>query len=102
MSAVLLAVFNDYETAERVRVILVRDGFPTDRVELTASCDLGRAALPRNARPTFRELSSDHYRASAWCDRDGTCDRDSSASSSGRRGGTRSRESRMGARGCQA
>ena len=37
MSAVILAVFNDYETAERVRVMLVRDGFPTDRVELTAS-----------------------------------------------------------------
>ena len=45
MSAVLLAVFNDYEAAERVRVMLVRDGFPTDRVELTASCELGRAGL---------------------------------------------------------
>src|SRR5438105_14315325 len=45
MSAVLLAVFNDYETAERVRVMLVRDGFPTDRVELTASCELGRASF---------------------------------------------------------
>jgi hypothetical protein len=32
MSAVLLAVFNDYEAAERVRIDLVRDGFPTDRV----------------------------------------------------------------------
>ena len=45
MSAVLLAVFNDCETAERVRVMLVRDGFPTDRVELTAPGDLGRAGL---------------------------------------------------------
>jgi hypothetical protein len=45
MSAVLLAVFNDYETAERVRVALVRDGFPTDRVQLTASCELGCAGL---------------------------------------------------------
>ena len=44
MSAVILAVFNDFETAERVRVSLVRDGFPTDRVELTAPCELGRAA----------------------------------------------------------
>ena len=43
MSAVLLAVFNDYETAERVRLTLFRDGFPTDRVELTAACELGRA-----------------------------------------------------------
>lgn len=45
MSAVLLAVFPDYETAERLRVKLVQDGFPTDRVELTATRDLGRAAL---------------------------------------------------------
>jgi hypothetical protein len=44
MSAVLLAVFNNYEAAERVRLELVRDGFPTDRVELTAACDPGRAA----------------------------------------------------------
>ena len=44
MSAVLLAVFNDYETAERVRLTLFRDGFPTDRVELTAACELGRAS----------------------------------------------------------
>jgi hypothetical protein len=43
MSAVLLAVFNDYDAADRVRVDLVRDGFPTDRVELTASCEPGRA-----------------------------------------------------------
>jgi hypothetical protein len=44
MSAVILAVFNDYETAYQVRAILVRDGFPTDRVELTAPCELGRVA----------------------------------------------------------
>lgn len=43
MSAVLLAVFNDYDSAERVRVDLFRDGFPTDRVELTACCEPGRA-----------------------------------------------------------
>jgi hypothetical protein len=52
MSAVLLAVFNDYETADRARIALVRDGFPTDRVELTAACEPGRAGchpaeLPR-------------------------------------------------------
>ncbi len=45
MSAVLLAVFSDYEAAERVRVALVQDGFPTDRVDLTAHHDLGRAGL---------------------------------------------------------
>ena len=44
MSAVILAVFSDYETADRVRANLVRDGFPTDRVELTAPCELGRVA----------------------------------------------------------
>jgi hypothetical protein len=52
MSAVLLAVYNDYEAADRARVQLVRDGFPTDRVELTAACEPGRAGcepadLPR-------------------------------------------------------
>jgi len=45
MSTLILAVFNDYETAERVRTALVKDGFPTDRVELTAPCELGRAGL---------------------------------------------------------
>jgi hypothetical protein len=45
MSAVLLAVFNEYKVAERVRVELVRDGFPTDRVDLTAGCEPGRAGL---------------------------------------------------------
>ena len=44
MSAVILAVFNDYESANRVRTELIRDGFPTDRVELTAPLELGRAA----------------------------------------------------------
>jgi hypothetical protein len=45
MSAVLLAIFNEFKVAERVRVELVRDGFPTDRVELTAGCEPGRAGL---------------------------------------------------------
>jgi hypothetical protein len=45
MSAVLLAVYYDHEAARRVRVILIRDEFPTDRVDLTASDDLGRAGL---------------------------------------------------------
>ena len=45
MSAVLVAIFNEYKVAERVRVKLVRDGFPTDRVELTAGCEPGRAGL---------------------------------------------------------
>ena len=45
MSAVLLGVFNEYKVAQRVRIELVRDGFPTDRVELTAGCEPGRAGL---------------------------------------------------------
>jgi hypothetical protein len=45
MSAVILAVFNEYAAADRVRTRLVGDGFPTDRVELTASCEPGRAGL---------------------------------------------------------
>jgi hypothetical protein len=50
MSAVLLAMFNDYVVADRVRTLLVQDGFPTDRVELTACCEPGRAALePANS-----------------------------------------------------
>jgi hypothetical protein len=45
MSAVLLAIFNDHATADRIRMELFQDGFPTDRVELTACCEPGRAAL---------------------------------------------------------
>jgi len=45
MSAVLLAVFGQHGEAERVRTRLVRDGFPTDRVELTSSAEPGRAGL---------------------------------------------------------
>jgi hypothetical protein len=45
MSAVLVAVFNDHATAEDVRTALVKDGFPTDRVELTSSEELGQVNL---------------------------------------------------------
>ena len=45
MSAVLLAIFTDYSSADRVRMELFREGFPTDRYELTASCEPGRAAF---------------------------------------------------------
>ena len=45
MSAVLLAVFKEYDVAERVLIGLVRDGFPTDRVELTCRHAPGRAGL---------------------------------------------------------
>ena len=45
MSAVLLAIFPDYDVASRIRMALFEDGFPTDRIELTACCEPGRAAL---------------------------------------------------------
>jgi hypothetical protein len=51
MSAFLLAVFSDYATATRVRTALVVDGFPTDRVDLTAGCDHGRAAFAPGGSP---------------------------------------------------
>jgi len=56
MSAVLLAVFNEYGLADRVRTKLVNDGFPTDRVELTASCEPGRAGVHPAASPRARFL----------------------------------------------
>jgi hypothetical protein len=60
MSAVLLAVFDEYGVADRVRTRLVGDGFPTDRVELTASCEPGRAGLhpAASARAKFAQYFS--------------------------------------------
>ncbi len=50
MSAVLLAVFADHATAEGLRTRLVKDGFPTDRVELTSRRELGQVKLvPRES-----------------------------------------------------
>jgi hypothetical protein len=45
MSAVLVAIFADHATAAGVRTRLVKDGFPTDRVEVTSSRELGQVAL---------------------------------------------------------
>ena len=45
MSAVLVAAFNDHATADAVRTRLVKDGFPTDRVELTSCQELGQVKL---------------------------------------------------------
>jgi hypothetical protein len=64
MSAVLLAVFERSAQAEQVRTELVRDGFPTDRVELTARDETGRAGLQpadsreQQLRQYFRTLFS--------------------------------------------
>jgi hypothetical protein len=54
MSAVLLALFDDFLLAERARVSLVRDGFPTDRVELTAGAEPGRAGVLPASSPQER------------------------------------------------
>lgn len=49
MSAILVAVFEDHTTAENIRTQLVKDGFPTDRVELTSLQELGQVKLiPRD------------------------------------------------------
>jgi hypothetical protein len=45
MSAVLAAVFDSPSIGEAVRTQLVKDGFPTDRVELTSRDELGQAKL---------------------------------------------------------
>jgi hypothetical protein len=60
MSAVLLAVFNAYGDADRVRTKLVGDGFPTDRVELTAAREPGRAGL--QPAPTPRARYEQYFR----------------------------------------
>src|SRR5690349_16395684 len=45
MSAVIAALFNDHDTAQRVRTRLVEDGFPTDRVSLTSRQEPGQAQV---------------------------------------------------------
>lgn len=60
MSAVLLAVFNDFEAAERARLALFHDGFPTDRIELTARHETGRAASAPG--PSLHERLAQYFR----------------------------------------
>ena len=50
MSAVLVAMFEGHAAAVGVRTRLVKDGFPTDRVELTSCQELGQVNLvPRGS-----------------------------------------------------
>jgi hypothetical protein len=60
MGALVAAMFPDHQTAEGVRTRLVRDGFPTDRVELTSDKELGHAKVV--PAPTVPEKLSQHFR----------------------------------------
>ena len=61
MSAVMTAMFNDCGEAERVLLELIRDGFPTDRVDLTSDGVPGRAGLAPAGSPHDRFVR--HFRA---------------------------------------
>jgi hypothetical protein len=43
MTPVIVALYDDFAVAQRVRTELVKDGFPTDRVELTSKAESGQA-----------------------------------------------------------
>jgi hypothetical protein len=45
MSALVIALYDNHAAAERVRTRLVREGFPTDRVQLTSRTEPGQAAV---------------------------------------------------------
>ncbi len=45
MSALVVALYDNHAAAERVRTRLVREGFPTDRVQLTSRAEPGPAAI---------------------------------------------------------
>jgi hypothetical protein len=45
MSALVVALYDNHTAADRVRTRLVREGFPTDRVQLTSQREPGQAAV---------------------------------------------------------
>jgi hypothetical protein len=45
MSALVVALYANHAAAERVRTRLVKEGFPTDRVQLTSGTEPGQAAV---------------------------------------------------------
>ncbi len=50
MTPVIVAIYDDYGIADRVRTQLVADGFPTDRVEVTSRLETGQADAEPGAR----------------------------------------------------
>jgi hypothetical protein len=60
MSAILLAVFSDHAVGDGVRTRLVKDGFPTDRVQLIAGQELGQVKLV--PRESLRQKLTEHFR----------------------------------------
>jgi hypothetical protein len=73
MSAILLAVFNNHDTAEGVRTRLVKDGFPTDRVELISCQELGQVKLvPRKGVDV---KLAEHFRKLFQSDGSESCER---------------------------
>src|ERR1700761_6243732 len=71
MSAVVAAVFADHDTAVGVRTRLVKDGFPTDRVELTSNEELGQAQVVPKAGVSEKLT---RYFAQLFPDRSGAVD----------------------------
>jgi hypothetical protein len=45
MSALVVALYDNHAAADRVRTRLVKEGFPTDRVQLTSGDEPGQAAI---------------------------------------------------------
>jgi hypothetical protein len=60
MSAVVAALFPSHQIADQVRMRLVEDGFPTDRVELASRQEAGHAELV--PAETLGEKLSLHFR----------------------------------------
>lgn len=57
MNALMLALFPDHEAAEAVRVALFRDGFPTDRLNVTSRIDEGSARVGPDVTQHHRLLT---------------------------------------------
>jgi hypothetical protein len=59
MTPVIVAIYDDFGVATRVRTQLVADGFATDRVEVTSRLEAGQAdAEPGNA---FQERVANYF-----------------------------------------